>query len=72
MNERQIGMRDKYVGLDFEQLTREGEYGFQIGLFSELKLTFKATEDDIKKNYLIQTGQSIQKASGLEKSKKTG
>jgi len=48
-----IGLRNKYVGVDFEQLTREGEFGFQIGLFSELKLTFKATEDLIKQNYLI-------------------
>jgi len=45
---RPIGLRDKYVLFDFEQLTREGEIGFQIGLFSELKLTFKATEDLIK------------------------
>jgi hypothetical protein len=41
------------VGFDFEKLTREGEFGFQIGLFSELKLSFKATEDLIKQNYLI-------------------
>lgn len=69
---RPIGLRDKYVGFDFEKLTREGEFGFQIGLFSELKLSFKATEDLIKQNYLIQTSQSLMKATNYEEAKKSG
>ncbi len=60
------------MGFDFEKLTREGEFGFQIGLFSELKLSFKATEDLIKQNYLIQTSQSLMKATNYEEAKKSG
>ena len=49
MANAEISVREKFAGRDQAKLlTKEGEHGFAIGMYYELKLNFKSSVDQVQ------------------------